>query len=438
MSFTKKNISTTDFFSVSIGLNKRPYFQYTLLLLFTVLSLFISGCGGNSGSGITPLTTAARSFSLTHQGTSEFEDISYQVFSFQDLSTNENMPVFIDENPDSRTFIIRLHGGPGGTFSPGSVRSLHEQYTLVYWQQRGSGYASGPRYTANSLNKTVMVNDLKSLITELKRHYGNDISIVLSGQSWGVTLALHFISQYPTEVDALILDSGSYDFNTSMLAGYRKIQTLSVENNPTDADEHFRRIQLEFSEVPLANYSDYTETVGIATQNAHFTYLMQSEYILTFLNGYQYGYESFADTTEPTYFGLVNWRLAFTDRSISIIPESSFFNPIQLTHYISHLTANRFAAIGRGSGIVNILLQPALQENLSTSLSQIQVPVFFLYGAYDLRFPSEFHNDICTRVSTSVCRRQEFDSSHVVLPRINQSGTAAQEAVNTFLSTQGL
>jgi pimeloyl-ACP methyl ester carboxylesterase len=105
------------------------------------------------------------------------------------------MPVWVNGNKQSNTFIIYLHGGPGDTaiilpiFDPFS--KLQNDYALVYYEQRGSALAQG-NPNSNSFTIKKMVEDLEKLVVLIRYKYNNP-TIFLMGHSWGGTLGTAFL-----------------------------------------------------------------------------------------------------------------------------------------------------------------------------------------------------------------------------------------------------
>lgn len=107
------------------------------------------------------------------------------------------MPVWAEGNTASKTFVIFLHGGPGGSsigYNELNVFStLEEKYAVVYWDQRCAGASQG-HCDPNDLNVNSYVRDLDQLIDVLKYRYGQDVSVFLLGDSWGGTLATAYMT----------------------------------------------------------------------------------------------------------------------------------------------------------------------------------------------------------------------------------------------------
>jgi proline iminopeptidase len=98
-----------------------------------------------------------------------------------------------------------LHGGPGTGCSVGIRRSFDPAaYRLVLVDQRGCGRS---RLLADSAAADLTTNTTQHLLGDLellRGHLGIDRWLV-SGGSWGVTLALAYAQQHPDRVTALVL-----------------------------------------------------------------------------------------------------------------------------------------------------------------------------------------------------------------------------------------
>src|SRR3989304_1053561 len=91
-----------------------------------------------------------------------------------------DMPVYVEGNLLYKTFIIVLHGGPGGnahtynTAIPAFSDRMEENFVMVYYDQRGSGTSLG-HYKHSDLTVEQHVEDLGFLIRLLLGKYGTDI-----------------------------------------------------------------------------------------------------------------------------------------------------------------------------------------------------------------------------------------------------------------------
>ena len=96
--------------------------------------------------------------------------------------------------------VVYLHGGPGAGLEP-EMRRVHdpEAFRLVMFDQRGSG-KSTPSGEIRDNTTWHLVDDIE----RLRRHLGIERWIV-SGGSWGTTLALAYAQRHPQRCRALVL-----------------------------------------------------------------------------------------------------------------------------------------------------------------------------------------------------------------------------------------
>lgn len=143
-------------------------------------------------------------------------------------NNDADMPVHVKGNTASKSFILLLHGGPGGSSFPykygdfPALSSLEDENAVVYLDQRCSGNSTG-KFDPDKLTMSLMVEDLEKLIVLLKDIYGEDISILLFGHSWGVTLGYGFLtanSQNQHQIEGFIAMDGI--FNSPLLLKQQK------------------------------------------------------------------------------------------------------------------------------------------------------------------------------------------------------------------------
>lgn len=137
----------------------------------------------------------------------------YQGDHFFIKNAGAEMPVYVKGNIRSGTFIVFLHGGPGGnaslpSFMPVS-KELENDYAFAYWDQRGSGLSMG-NPDSETFTVEQFVDDLDLVVETIKLRYDNP-RIVFYGISWGGALGSAYLStdDYQTKVDGFIcMDSG--------------------------------------------------------------------------------------------------------------------------------------------------------------------------------------------------------------------------------------
>lgn len=89
--------------------------------------------------------------------------------------------------------LLFLHGGPG-TPQIGYVRhyqkELEQYFTVVHWDQRGSGLSYSKRISHHSMTINHFIKDTIQVTQWLLAHFSKS-KLYLAGHSWGSILALH-------------------------------------------------------------------------------------------------------------------------------------------------------------------------------------------------------------------------------------------------------
>ncbi len=250
------------------------------------------------------------------------------------------MPVYVKGNIASGTFILFLHGGPGGnatlpSFMPVS-KELENDYAFAYWDQRGSGLSMG---NPDSRTFTVeqFVDDLNLVIETIKLKYNNP-RIVFYGISWGGALGSAYLStgNYQEKVDGFIcMDSGH-----NLLEGIPK-SVIFVKNYAQQQID--KGIDVDY----WTEARDWCATVPDMTiVDNYFKY----DAYLTNTNAYRYDPDQEVEGPEVGALGTMNSYLSL----------ALFFNGQYL--------AKRF----------NIL-----ELNLSDDMERIKIPSLVIWGRHD-------------------------------------------------------
>lgn len=103
--------------------------------------------------------------------------------------------------------VLFLHGGCGSPDRAHMLRfqsPLAEKFTLVAWDQRGSGLAYDKREAANTvLTKELIVSDAVNVVGWLKRRFGKD-KIIIVGHSWGSAIGVWLAQAVPEDICAYV------------------------------------------------------------------------------------------------------------------------------------------------------------------------------------------------------------------------------------------
>ncbi|MFZ1751669.1 MAG: alpha/beta fold hydrolase [Saprospiraceae bacterium] len=284
--------------------------------------------------------------------------ISENAFDHFFLKNDEaEMPVWVEGNTASKTFVIFLHGGPGGSsigYNELNVFSvLEEKYGLVYWDQRCAGASQG-NCNSGSLTVESYVKDVDKLISVLKFRYGSNLSIFLLGDSWGSTLATAYMTtdDFQQNLKGVIATVGVHNFPLWMqskknILEYYGNQQISLGNRVNE----WQNIIGDISKV------DLTKIEGLNTLQ-------------------KYGYQA-------------QQYLEEIDSIKSITLSGGKPNSLGFSFVVNNLVTS------------NVMWPQLLTLDLSPRLSKVNIPVALYYGKYDFVVPPavgvDFYNSLNTK-----------------------------------------
>lgn len=124
--------------------------------------------------------------------------------------------------------LILLHGGPGFSGDRHFFRRfnapLEREFTVVYWDQRGSGKSFQKTIPKSSMTIEQFISDLDQLVDAVRRRTEQH-QVTIFGHSWGSVLGVLYAARFPQNVsayvgsgqigDALAAESASYAFALS-------------------------------------------------------------------------------------------------------------------------------------------------------------------------------------------------------------------------------
>ncbi len=102
--------------------------------------------------------------------------------------------------------ILFLHGGPGACdrhIILKAQRALSERYTLVMWDQRGSGKSFTPASMKQHVRVQDYIDDARELVELLCTRFCKE-KIAIAGHSWGTIIGLPLCASYPEHIGAYI------------------------------------------------------------------------------------------------------------------------------------------------------------------------------------------------------------------------------------------
>lgn len=102
--------------------------------------------------------------------------------------------------------LVLLHGGPGFSdtfFFRRFNAPLERAFTVVYWDQRGSGKSYDSRIPRSSMTVEQFIADLAQLVEAVCKGVGQP-KVVLFGHSWGTALGMLYAARFPERVAAYV------------------------------------------------------------------------------------------------------------------------------------------------------------------------------------------------------------------------------------------
>jgi len=204
---SKNKISTTLFFRT----NRR------FILIFSILTLLLtSSCS-----------------SLYHFP--EFTNREIHHFEMLEIGGTEQAILINGKNAENPV-LVYLHGGPGFPMLPfvpfsESMEKLEEQFTIVYWEQRGTGKSYHSNLSAESMNVNRFIKDTHAVIKYARKKLSAD-KVFLWGHSWGTNIGALYAAQHPEFLHAYISTGQSVNPFENERLGYEFVkQNATRENN---------------------------------------------------------------------------------------------------------------------------------------------------------------------------------------------------------------
>lgn len=293
-----------------------------LVLFFTCLGLFFSCNRPEIGTGV------SETFFVRTEGA--------------------DMPVYVRGNTSSNTFIMMIHGGPGGEAFSYSLAKfsdiLEKDYGMLFWDQRGQGASQG-NYSEDIISIDRMRQDLQAVVLAIQERYGSEAKLYLMGHSWGGLLGTAYVqSEDQAQIDGWIEVAGAHDLPLLYRSAYTMLDSVADVELLAGRDTDFwAEVKDSLAGLPPTNF-------------------ILEEWLRLNRLGHR------SEQTHP--------EIERDDIARVSLGEAIFSNPI-----------DPVSAGFSGLQTANLLLEEVSQTNLSPTMDQIQVPTLLLWGKYDFIVP---------------------------------------------------
>jgi pimeloyl-ACP methyl ester carboxylesterase len=140
--------------------------------------------------------------------------------------------MFIQGRSVGNPILLYLHGGlPDHFLNDRYPTGLDEIFTIVWWEQRGSGLSYHPDMAPESLNPEQLVSDTLALTNHLRARFGQD-KIYLMGRSGGTFFGIQAAARAPELYHAYIAVAQiSNQLESERLAHRYMLQRYKDEGN---------------------------------------------------------------------------------------------------------------------------------------------------------------------------------------------------------------
>lgn len=143
----------------------------------------------------------------------------------------------------SNPVVLMVHGGPGNPLSlyhDSLFETFEKDFTIVHWDQRGSGRTYEAQFALDELSFDMLTN--AALSVDLLASDGNEVAdyirkrlnkekIIVSGSSWGSFLAVKMIHAEPSLYHFYVGTSQLVNAETMYATSYAKLKSLATTKN---------------------------------------------------------------------------------------------------------------------------------------------------------------------------------------------------------------
>ena len=275
--------------------------------------------------------------------------------------------MFIKSNDASNPVLLFLHGGPGMPeyfLTKNYPTGLDDEFTVVWWEQRGAGLSYHPEISADTMTVDQLVDDTIALTNYLRERFGKE-KIYLMGHSGGSFIGILAADRAPELFYAYIgvaqmsyqmrSENLAYDY---MLEEYKKLNDKKMVQKLEQAPPGMT------SPLPMAYLKlrdDAMHRIGIGT-----TREMKSVISGIFL---------------PSL----------------LHPEYTFSEKIN---------------IWRGKAFsANLLRNEMFATDLTEQINSLKIPVYFFHGKYDYTCSYDLAKDFLEKLQARVKGFYTFDNS---------------------------
>jgi pimeloyl-ACP methyl ester carboxylesterase len=274
--------------------------------------------------------------------------------------------MFIKSKDTTNPVLLYLHGGmPDYFLTKKYSTGLENYFTVVWWEQRGSGLSYSPDIPPESMNLEQMISDTKEVTYYLRKRFGKD-KIYLMGHSGGTFIGIQVAARAPELYYAYI--------GVAQMSDQLKSEKLAY---------------------------DYMLEQFQAKGNTKLVRKLKAAPV-TMTNGTPGAYRALRD---PAMHSL---GIGTTHDMNSVIT-GIFIPSLKCREYSFKEKINLW--LGKSKSGISILWNDMLHTDLSKNVTEFKIPVYFFHGIYDYTVSYTLSKDYFETIKAPVKRFYSFEQS---------------------------
>jgi pimeloyl-ACP methyl ester carboxylesterase len=246
--------------------------------------------------------------------------------------------MFIKSKDATHPVLLFLHGGiPVYFLTKKYPTGLEDYFTVVWWEQRGSGISYSSGIPPESLTLEQMISDTKEVTNYLRKRFGQE-KIYLMAHSGGTFIGMHVAARAPELYHAYIgIGQMTYQLNSERLAYEYMLKEYKAKGN--------KKMVQKLESAPV------TLTGGIPTH-----YLSVRDEAMHALG-------------------------IGTTREMNSVIKDIFLPSLLSSEYTLTEKVNTWR--GKSRSGVHVLWNTILVTDIAKEVPEVTIPVYFVHGIYD-------------------------------------------------------
>ncbi len=274
--------------------------------------------------------------------------------------------MFIRSKKDTNPVLLYLHGGlPEYFLTLKYPTGLEDYFTVVWWEQRGSGLSYSTGIPPETMTPEQMISDTKEVTNYLRKRFKQE-KIYLMGHSGGTFIGIQVAARFPELFYAYI--------GIAQMSDQLKSERLAYEYMLNKFRENKNREMIrKFEAAPVS------ETKG--TPKAYLALRDKAMHTLG----------------------------VGTIHNMHSVITGLFFPSLACHDYALNEKVNLW--LGKSRAGVSVLWPEMLSTDLSQKVTELKVPVYFLHGIYDYTVSCTLAKDYFEKLKAPVKGFYTFEKS---------------------------